>query len=916
VDVLAVYFHKETAQTVDAIKESLISQLQALLNEIDAKEWNDMPICLERNSQFEAFSSILMAARQSISEDSLIQSFESVVAELEEKEPRLKEGQADLDWNARRISWESFKQKIRDFPVCIHFDNENIENRKKQYYELGVRFVKATLKLSESDEHEYALDNIDRQGEQSFLDTCRTGWNIRIAQLENMSHKDDANLHTLAWELSKDTRRSLLKKYVSTRIESDVFGADVHGYEKAIAATNKIFHLGYAHEDLGIEQADSDFEGINFLDLYAYFEDSFNKEYLEILQEKYGCLSDEQRSSIFAEVLDRYFEIVTQDESLLIDDWDDARIHFNDLEEWINRHGIYSKDAINELIPIRNSISAFVEHVSFDASLSYRKFFSDNIQNTSTYTRMGISSYLPVDNKIEIFKSKIKQQPSDVQALFEERLFELDQLRSLEKIEQDFHKIKSDITRFKGSFTALRAAKNRAILENKLLTHKKFGSIAWAVVSKSLNVFLAQQNTAPQQILSWMQHLPLTTDLTQTILRSTSAYVGCLQDIDIKQALLLMIQEGNIDEILGSITPAYEGSGLLEDIRSSNMKNIVSYLRHNSLDGATWLDALRVSSEEDKDEIASLLLEKKSIQGFSSEEIALIHTLSHNVQIMCVKICFMKGLHSFINEFSEQIVTEGRGKAVCFAAQNNNLEMVRLLLNGDNEIPDESRSEGVMWAAHNNNEEMFSLLFAEEKDISMESRGGAVICAAVNNNMSMLSLLLANGREISTVDVSWAIREAIRNDNLPMFVLLHSRVSSFLQEDIGEFVKLAAKNNNIDMIRLLLADDTGLTTYFRGCAVISAVENNNLEMAALLLADDKEIADMDRNLAVQNAASMEMIRLLISQGATLHLHPMQQGLQKARENNNAELTQFFEPIVQVIRNRGVRSYYFASSSVL
>lgn len=164
--------------------------------------------------------------------------------------PRLTNPNSDSDWTKIQGSWELFKKRVRTFPKGVLFDNLDKDKRKKQYYELGVRYLRALSKHIETGQQENTLKSINiLPDEDSFLETCRTGWNQRIAQLELLSGAQTNSATPSTWDLLKETRRGLLEKFMQsnmTSLPAYYQNQSVHILEIVNASLNSILNLGYS----------------------------------------------------------------------------------------------------------------------------------------------------------------------------------------------------------------------------------------------------------------------------------------------------------------------------------------------------------------------------------------------------------------------------------------------------------------------------------------------------------------------------------------------------------------------------------------------------------------------------------------------------------------------------------------------
>jgi hypothetical protein len=145
-----------------------------------------------------------------------------------------------------------------------------------------------------------------------------------------------------------------------------------------------------------------------------------------------------------------------------------------------------------------------------------------------------------------------------------------------------------------------------------------------------------------------------------------------------------------------------------------------------------------------------------------------------------------------------------RGWAVSTAAENNNIEFVKLLL-ADGPISENLLGRAVMIAAKNNNLKLARLLLANGP-IHDQDRAAAVENATVNNNPELVELLLAN-EPISEYYRGQTVILAARYNHLEIVKLLLAN-GPISEEQREEAVRLATKNNNPELIRLLREPST------------------------------------------------------------------------------------------------------------
>jgi len=353
-----------SAHTLTVIKE----QLYELVRELDKNEWNELPLEMNISNTYRALSAVVCSSSYNESLQDLFLEVESMFSEIESKEPMLVQDQItpNQDWSERKASWERFKNRVKDFPKAVYFDNNNEENRKKQYYSLASRYMRVILTLIDKKDTnlEYAIDSIDRLKDGSFLGTCRTGWSERISSLESLS--DERNIDLLrAWDIATNLRKDLVKHHALHLDPDHRWGTDVHIIEGFNNAMNDVFSLGYAERNQPLRN----WMPNHYRDLYLFLSKRMLPDFLQLLEAEYSQMTKENRQAIFSEILQEYYESAKNDESLLITPFDALRNVHEDLDRWWDRRKDYSSEALHELVSIKSALKDHMSTVNLNCKL-------------------------------------------------------------------------------------------------------------------------------------------------------------------------------------------------------------------------------------------------------------------------------------------------------------------------------------------------------------------------------------------------------------------------------------------------------------------------------------------------------------------------------------------------------------------
>jgi ankyrin repeat protein len=144
--------------------------------------------------------------------------------------------------------------------------------------------------------------------------------------------------------------------------------------------------------------------------------------------------------------------------------------------------------------------------------------------------------------------------------------------------------------------------------------------------------------------------------------------------------------------------------------------------------------------------------------------------------------------------------------ALCLAAINGNLDMVKTLLLDSRVDPSVDDNEALEFAALVGNTDIVSFLLKDPRITSISEY--TLISAIKSGNPETLKVLLSDPRiDISKGSISVKLfRSAVEKNKLDIvnFLLSDSRFDPSLDDDVA--IKIASKNGNLDIVKLLLND--------------------------------------------------------------------------------------------------------------
>lgn len=214
-------------------------------------------------------------------------------------------------------------------------------------------------------------------------------------------------------------------------------------------------------------------------------------------------------------------------------------------------------------------------------------------------------------------------------------------------------------------------------------------------------------------------------------------------------------------------------------------------------------------------------------------------------------------------------------RAIAKATKNNQLDIVRLLLEDDRVYPEEEdgieANRPLEHAAKNGNIQIIELLLTDPRVLPESESKTTILLAAVNRHLEALELLLKDGRS---------------------------------NPEDGLAIYTAADKDYPEIVQALLKDDrvSGIEVGFEGFSVLSmAAKNGRLEIVKIILNKHQLQTlpiDHENNDALELAAEnghLEIVKLL----AEICVFAQKNAMKNAIRKGHKEVVRFLLPIVQI-----------------
>lgn len=517
-----------------ALTQGCFTFTQYLQKKLETALWNNVEFQIERN--YEPLSLVLVEEVQDSLRDKEVSELESLFRNLSlQVDQRLLEIEATHLENSLspeenqknheefiklKTSWNELKQRIDAFPVAKLF-SEKEEDRKKQYYKLGIGFAEAFQELAKRNEESLALGHI-----ALFIEECRTGWEEQIQQLQDFAGGPSHHLSLKALEIARDSRRDLMQKALYEAFGKEF--SDVHFQRAARRAANDPFYLGFSEKDLGelepLSVALVKYHLVPKMDLLS--NEKRNKGLFSHLLSEYRTLKEEKKKEIFEETLDEYEKMALEDESFLLDPLEKIKDLFAQVVVWCQS----SPNSIENL----KQLKAELQHTGIQFNLTSFKEYED------------------------LYSSWLKNKSPQIEESLAEKINEISLI---------FQK-----------FPQFRARFNKSLLAKHLVENEEFGAICWGVQSKVLKAD-SGSSTLPQKILAWIGSLPFSSREWDAFSKS----IDSLEESSWKNSLQRAVKEKNAESLLGALREKPQTYQTLQEIFTfGDEADLDSWLDHHA----------------------------------------------------------------------------------------------------------------------------------------------------------------------------------------------------------------------------------------------------------------------------------------------------------------------------------------------
>ncbi len=745
-----------------------------------------------------------------------------------------------IDEQDRLRDWKSLKDRILEFPKAILFAKDDKE-RERQYLSLGQRFLRVFDVLSNEHTEIQALDRIPE-----FIDTCLTGWDSQIGQLEEGAHIGvTANTpFMIAQKIARDCRRSLvLEQALLNFLEEDPDEfMDPHVRNHAKQLCNDLFGLGYARDQLGpIEETLLDYFEFSRL-AKKLIEDNGLDETLERLKISFNDLSSDKKERVIGELLDVYQENILKEERLLIDKFSDLSEVYSELDSWIKESKNNSesftklKNLINKLndFGVIPSFSSHDQDVLILQKIQRYSLFTKALKDKTIEELLSVSEDLPGISRIrKIFEDK-KQEVIDLvtfdsldvslkQSLekeilqVESLLIDLENSQSSASKERYFIKLKEQVQSFISNFIYQRALLNRNLLEQKLVVDGElsvFGAYSWGAKSCILPL-KGPPKTFPESVLKIFYQNPLS-ELDKNFI---------------------------VDSVLARLDRdafgfnSTESASLREACEKRNMQEIINWLYEIPQDPALEFQMSILSSK--KLDRALLMIKNNLVSDFLVKE-AFLHGVEYG-QLEIVKKFLDAGVVSAKN------IQEGFSLALDEGAE----DLISILL-GTGDVSQKMIRE-ILASVIQTHEITALKTLIKSRVLSNEDKQNALGSAIRQNFVEGLRCLLNALDESDPHDLDLAFLSALKlnfSELVPVFFETHkvsergrsAAISSIIEQ--SEEIEI---EGSLERINLLIGENSEL----RGLTVIKAYDSAKALVEPLL--EGQKLLVSDLNILISNA---------------------------------------------------------------
>jgi len=405
---------------------------------------------------------------------------------------------------------------------------------------------------------------------------------------------------------------------------------------------------------------------------------------------------------------------------------------------------------------------------------------------TRVYVMMKIPTHFSLDERIEMFLNRFQSLSESQQQSIQELKDELETKNSIEIINQDFIRIRNDVQCLSESIPALRAQRNKEILQEKLCDYEKFGARAWGVMSKMIQP-ISYKDTPRDKFLSWLYQKPFSSGFAKIVIERLRNHLNDFQG-HMKISLIAACNGGELEVIndLFSIGPM-QGSNLdIDIIRKLNHKNFTDL--HDDT-----MRYIRMCIRVKNTGVLRFLMFNMSTKS-----------PEHDYQVLDAVIrSDVRKLEELLSN-SLEVSTNIRGVVVQLASELKCWDIVRLLLRYNQEIPDESRCQSMK--------------------------------CAINFNQSDIIEILAKGTVKSTKLITDVIHLAFAKGRNEQILRLFSKYFDALPDSSKSIIiSVACKSGKSRFAKEMIRDNLRISDYVRGVVLPVAIKAGDWELVVLLL---------------------------------------------------------------------------------
>jgi hypothetical protein len=734
--------------------------------------------------------------------------------------------------NGMRESWNRLQTRIKEYPPAVLF-SDNEDDRKKEYYVLGIQFGRAFENLTLKEEENLAFHQIE-----AFLGTCHTGWEEQIGQLNCMGQKgpsyQDPTLEAFA--LAQMMRRSLVEKALRQAIPE--FASDVHYQKAAHFAMNEEFHLGLSKEELGTFEPNivAFVRSLLIQEAYALQSNEGANDILISVKQKYKEKTEDERNMIFEELLQSYEESIHEDSSLLIDPFPEVEKVVRELSSWAEGDSLN----IEHLQSLRKKLVNLGIQPNFSSSSLLEKEFSE-IKRTPFFVRLMFknpnlfgeanSIQFQISEVLKAFDDLLEKPPELSEKI--EALKKAMDPNSDEQVQYLNNLRKRVVSEAENLIPRL----NKGLLQKQLLENETFGAYAWALHTKVLRIGESSESVH-EKILNWIQELPFSATQKEVIFSAAEGKLNSIEEGSYKALIEQAIKNRSIEELQESLSKTSYFS----------LEEVLTFGNENDLDD--WMKKCTVE-ESDLIEGVGILVSRGHIGLL--KKVLSISNLSEENRKRSIRVAVEFGRLEVVEELLKGDESL-QSYAVLISLIYQKVELLKELLKGDESL----QSYAINVAVLTGEVEVKVLKELLKGDESLQLL--AVKVAVANEKVEILKELLKGDKSLQTLTVKIAIaneeveilKELLKGDESLQLLTVKIAVARKKVEILKELlkgdkslqtltVKIAIANEEVEILKELLKSDAFILTSDRFSAVQFAVEQGDLELLNELLKDHENL---------------------------------------------------------------------------